>query len=157
MLTGGWQGLSVLYVCPIKALLNNLDARLGRRSALWHGDIATGQKKALLRDPPDCLLTTPESLEAMLVSPGVEARPLFAGLRAVIVDEVHAFAGDDRGWHLLGVLSRIGRQCGRHHHFMGCSRGQGASNLSGAWGRGPVGRLQPGRQTAGLGRWRPDD
>jgi ATP-dependent Lhr-like helicase len=128
MLTDGWQGLTVLYVCPIKALLNNLEARLGRyctllgrHSALWHGDIAAGRKKALLRDPPDCLLTTPESLEVMLVSPGVEARPLFAGLRAVIVDEVHAFAGDDRGWHLLGVLSRIGRLCGREFQRIGLS------------------------------------
>jgi Lhr-like helicase len=93
MLTDGWRGLSVLYVCPIKALLNNLDARLerycsllGRRSALWHGDIAAGRKKAVLRDPPDCLLTTPESLEVMLVSPGIEAQPLFAGMQAVIVD-----------------------------------------------------------------------
>lgn len=128
MLTGGWGGLSVLYVCPIKALLNNLDARLdryctllGRRSALWHGDIVARRKKAVLRDPPDCLLTTPESLEVMLVSGGIDARALFAGLRAVIVDEVHAFAGDDRGWHLLGVLSRIRKLCGREFQRLGLS------------------------------------
>ncbi|MFO0881538.1 MAG: DEAD/DEAH box helicase [Gemmataceae bacterium] len=128
MLTEGWQGLSVLYVCPIKALLNNLAARLdryctllGRRSALWHGDIAAGQKKAILRDPPDCQLTTPESLEVMLVSGGIDERRLFAGLQAVIVDEVHAFAGDDRGWHLLGVLSRIQRLCGREFQRLGLS------------------------------------
>ncbi len=140
MLTGGWQGLSVLYVCPIKALLNNLDARLGRyctlvgrRSAIWHGDIATGQKKAILRDPPDCLLTTPESLEVMLVSPGVETRPLFAGLRAVIVDEVHAFAGDDRGWHLLAVLARVGRLCGREFQRIGLSATVGNPEELLAW------------------------
>ena len=128
MLTEGWQGLSVLYVCPIKALLNNLDARLerycsllGRRSALWHGDIAAGRKKAILRDPPDCLLTTPESLEVMLVSGGIDERRLFAGLQVVIVDEVHAFAGDDRGWHLLGVLSRIQKLCGREPQRLGLS------------------------------------
>jgi ATP-dependent Lhr-like helicase len=128
MLTEGWRGLSVLYVCPIRALLNNLDARLtryctllGRRSGLWHGDIAAGRKKAALRDPPDCLLTTPESLEVMLVSPRIDARALFAGLRVVIVDEVHAFAGDDRGWHLLAVLSRIGRLCGREFQRIGLS------------------------------------
>src|SRR5262249_38191262 len=93
MLTDGWRGLRVLYVCPIKALLNNRDARLaryhtllGRRSALWHGDIPPGQKKAILRDPPDCLLTTPESLEVMLVSSSVDARGLFSGLQVVIVD-----------------------------------------------------------------------
>jgi ATP-dependent Lhr-like helicase len=127
MLSEGWQGMSVLYVCPIKALLNNLDARLarystllGRRSALWHGDIPAGQKKAILRDPPECLLTTPESLEVMLVSANID-RSFFAGLQAVIVDEVHAFAGDDRGWHLLGVLSRIQRLCGREFQRIGLS------------------------------------
>jgi ATP-dependent Lhr-like helicase len=128
LLAEDWRGLSVLYVCPIKALLNNLDARLtryctllGRRSALWHGDVPAGQKKAILRDPPECLLTTPESLEVMLVSPSIDARALFAGLRVVIVDEVHAFAGDDRGWHLLGVLSRIRRLCGRELQRIGLS------------------------------------
>jgi ATP-dependent helicase Lhr and Lhr-like helicase len=128
LLTEGWKGLSVLYVCPIKALLNNLDSRLsrycsllGRRSALWHGNVSAAQKKAILRDPPDCLLTTPESLEVMLVSTGIHARALFVGLQAVIVDEVHAFAGDDRGWHLLAVLSRIGRLCGREFQRLGLS------------------------------------
>ncbi len=128
MLTEDWRGLSVLYVCPIKALLNNLDVRLsrystllGRRSALWHGDVPAREKKAILREPPDCLLTTPESLEVLLVSPKSEARSLFAGLRVVIVDEVHAFAGDDRGWHLLALLSRIERLCGREFQRIGLS------------------------------------
>jgi len=74
MLSEGWIGLSVLYICPIKALLNNLAVRLqqycalvGRRAALWHGDITTSVRRQILRDPPDCLLTTPESLEVMLV------------------------------------------------------------------------------------------
>jgi ATP-dependent Lhr-like helicase len=127
MLTEGWQGLAVLYVCPIRALLNNLDARLGRyctligrRSALWHGDVAASRKKAILREPPDCLLTTPESLEVMLVSSSVE-RSIFSDVRVVIVDEVHAFAGDDRGWHLLAVLSRIQRLCGREFQRLGLS------------------------------------
>ncbi len=128
LLNVGWRGLSVIYICPIKALLNNLDARLSRyctllglRSALWHGDIPAGKKKALLRDPPECLLTTPESLEVMLVSSSIDARSLFAALQVVIVDEVHAFAGDDRGWHLLGVLSRIERLAGREFQRIGLS------------------------------------
>jgi ATP-dependent Lhr-like helicase len=128
MLTEAWRGLGVLYVCPIKALLNNLDARLdryctllGRRSALWHGDIAAGRKKALLREPPDCLLTTPESLEVLLVSRKTDVAALFGDVRAVIVDEVHAFAGDDRGWHLLAVLSRIEGLCGREFQRIGLS------------------------------------
>ena len=128
ILAEGWSGLSVLYICPIKALLNNLDLRLqrycellGRRSALWHGDVKQSARVQVLRDHPDCLLTTPESLEVMLVSSKVDARSLFSNLRVVIVDEIHAFAGDDRGWHLLSVLERISRLAGRELQRIGLS------------------------------------
>jgi ATP-dependent Lhr-like helicase len=128
MLTEGWTGLSVLYVCPIKALLNNLDVRLqryctllGRRSDLWHGDVKPAARKRIQRDPPDCLLTTPESLEVMLVSKNVDAQRLLGHLRVVIIDEIHAFAGDDRGWHLLAVLERIGRLTDRNLQRIGLS------------------------------------
>ncbi|MGW8359297.1 DEAD/DEAH box helicase, partial [Streptomyces wedmorensis] len=74
MSAGRWQGTSVLYVCPLKALLNNLLPRLetyaswlGRTAALWHGDVTAGNRKRILNNRPDVLLTTPESLEAMLV------------------------------------------------------------------------------------------
>lgn len=123
-----WRGLSILYLCPIKALLNNLHLRLdryctllGRRAALWHGDINSPQRKKILRDPPDCLLTTPESLEVMLDSAHVDARSLFSSVQVVIVDEIHAFAGDDRGWHLLAVLERISRFAGRDLQRIGLS------------------------------------
>jgi ATP-dependent Lhr-like helicase len=128
VLTEGWSGLSILYICPIKALLNNLDLRLerysslvGRRSTLWHGDIKQSARKRIVREPPDCLLTTPESLEVMLVSATIDSRRLFANLRLVIVDEIHAFAGDDRGWHLLSVLERISRVAGREIQRVGLS------------------------------------
>ncbi len=113
-----WRGTTVLYVCPIKALLNNLEPRLSRYAGLlgrsvevWHGDIAATRKRRLLQNPPDVLLTTPESLEGMLVSPRIERQAWFGGLRTVIADELHAFAGDDRGWHLRSVLARIDAYC----------------------------------------------
>ncbi len=116
MAAENWQGTSVLYLCPLKALLNNLAPRLeaytgwlGRRAAVWHGDIAEGRRNRIRRERPDVLLTTPESLEAMLVSVRTDHRAFFAGVRTVIIDEVHAFAGDDRGWHLLAVLERLRR------------------------------------------------
>ncbi|MHB8973732.1 MAG: DEAD/DEAH box helicase [Pirellulaceae bacterium] len=140
MLTEGWTGLSVLYICPIKALLNNLDIRLqryctllGRRSALWHGDVNTTTRRHILRDPPDCLLTTPESLEVMLVSPNVDSRGLFCNLQVVIVDEIHGFAGDDRGWHLLSVLHRITRLAGRELQRIGLSATVGNPELLIDW------------------------
>jgi ATP-dependent Lhr-like helicase len=123
-----WQGTSVLYICPLRALLNNLQPRLdtyaqwlGRSAAVWHGDVGQSARQRILRERPDILLTTPESLEAMLVSTKVDPRVLFSGLRAVVVDEVHAFAGDDRGWHLLAVLERLARLAGRPLQRIGLS------------------------------------
>ncbi|MEV6814892.1 DEAD/DEAH box helicase [Micromonospora sp. NPDC051296] len=123
-----WSGTSVLYVCPLKALLNNLLPRvenyagwLGRRAALWHGDVTMGQRRKILRKRPDALLTTPESLESMLVSAAVDHQEFFRHLRAIVVDEVHAFAGDDRGWHLLAVLERLSRVAGRPVQRIGLS------------------------------------
>ncbi|SMG34746.1 DEAD/DEAH box helicase [Paraburkholderia susongensis] len=114
MTTEEWRGLSVLYVCPIKALLNNLEPRLARYAALlgrtvevWHGDVSDSRKRRVLREPPDILLTTPESLEGMLISPRLERKSWFGNVRTVIADELHAIAADDRGWHLRSVLARI--------------------------------------------------
>lgn len=71
--------------------------------------------------PPDILLTTPESLEVMLVSNRIEHQVLFGNVRSVIIDEIHAFAGDDRGWHLLSVLERISILAGRELQRLGLS------------------------------------
>lgn len=140
MMTESWTGLNVLYICPIKALLNNLDERLrryctlvGRRSELWHGDIKSSVKRKVIIDPPDCLLTTPESLEVMLISRNVDHRAFFANLQAVIIDEIHAFAGDDRGWHLLSVLARIEKLAGREIQRIGLSATVGNPEYLSGW------------------------
>jgi ATP-dependent Lhr-like helicase len=147
--TEGWRGLSVLYLCPLKALLNNLEPRLtryagfvGRRAAVWHGDVGDAARRRTLRDPPDVLLTTPESVEAMLVSTRVDHRAIFGDLRAVVVDELHAFAGDDRGWHLLSVLARVERLTGRPLQRVGLSATVGNPDELLAWlSRGRGGRV----------------
>ncbi len=122
-----WRGLSVLYLTPLRALLNNLEPRLagyagwlGRRAGLWHGDTPASARRRLAFEPPDVLLTTPESLESMLVST-LTRRDMFADVRAVVVDEVHAFAGDDRGWHLLAVVERMSHLAGRPLQRIGLS------------------------------------
>ena len=123
-----WRPVSVLYLSPIRALLNNQEDRVaklaslvGRRSFKWHGDTTPGARSAFLRDPTDILLTTPESLEAMLMSPRVPTRELFAALRAVVIDEVHSFAADDRGAHLSSLMERLTRFCGRDVQRIGLS------------------------------------
>ncbi|MFI5491644.1 DEAD/DEAH box helicase [Actinoplanes sp. NPDC051859] len=145
-----WTGTSVLYLCPLKALLNNLEPRLtryadwiGRRVALWHGDVTAGKRRAILASRPDILLTTPESLESMLVSVNVDHRSFFAGLQAVIVDEVHAFAGDDRGWHLLAVLERLAHLIGRPLQRIGLSATVGNPAQLLAWLQGAAGDTKP--------------
>ncbi|TDD66413.1 DEAD/DEAH box helicase [Actinomadura rubrisoli] len=155
MASANWTGLSVLYVCPLKALLNNLLPRLetyaawtGRRAALWHGDTTQPRRRRILADPPDILLTTPESLESMLVSVKVEHRAFFRGLRAVVVDEVHAFAGDDRGWHLLAVLERLTRVAGRPVQRVGLSATVGNPADLLTWLQGSGAARRPGKVIA---------
>lgn len=123
-----WPPLSTLYLCPLRALLNDLLPRLeryasftGHRVGLWHGDVGDAERRRLVGDPPDVLLTTPESLEAILISTRVDAGGFFRRLRAAIIDEVHAFASDDRGWHLLAVLARLEHLADRELQRIGLS------------------------------------
>src|SRR5512138_3094054 len=106
-----------MYVAPIKALPNNQEERLGTYTAMaglrrfvWHGDVPERHKRAFVKEPTELLMTTPESLEVMLLSARVPDEKLFADLRIVVIDEVHAFAGTDRGAHLMSVLERL-RKC----------------------------------------------
>jgi len=146
-----WGGLSVLYICPLKALLNNLQPRLasyagwlGRDALVRHGDTAPGARKRQTTNRPSVLLTTPESLEAMLVSTLLDTRHMFGDVRAVVVDEVHAFAGDDRGWHLLAVLERLGAIAGRPVQRIGLSATVGNADALLAWLQGgTAGRTRP--------------
>jgi ATP-dependent helicase Lhr and Lhr-like helicase len=112
----------------LKALINNLGERLehyarmlGRRCTIWHGDVGQADRRHTRIDPPDVLATTPESIEAMLISTSPEMRSHLKCLQAVVVDEIHAFAGDDRGWHLLCVLERLNAKAGKDLQRIGLS------------------------------------
>lgn len=120
LLTTPYDCVGAIYIAPIKALLNNQAERLGQytemvglRRFVWHGDTGQTERTHFLAEPAELLMTTPESLEVMLVSQRVNPAKLFANLRMVIIDEVHAIAGSDRGAHLLSVLERI-RKLSRH-------------------------------------------
>ncbi|MBW5480344.1 DEAD/DEAH box helicase [Streptomyces bambusae] len=150
-----WSGTSVLYLCPLKALLNNLVTRidgyaqwLGRSAALWHGDTKESQRNRIRTGRPDILLTTPESLEAMLIGVKTDHAHLLGGVRAVVVDEVHAFAGDDRGWHLLAVLERLERVAGRPIQRIGLSATVGNPEQLLTWLQGAGAGRRPGRVVA---------
>lgn len=120
----------VVYVSPLKALSNdiriNLEqplagireelARLGLpdvdiRSAVRTGDTPQVERGAMRKRPPHILVTTPESLYILLGSES--GRQMLAGVRSVIVDEIHALAGSKRGSHLALSLERLQALCPR--------------------------------------------
>jgi ATP-dependent Lhr-like helicase len=105
-----------MYVSPLKALINDQWQRLERLAESleipvtpWHGDITGTRKSKFLKDPRGCLLITPESIEATLMRHGSSLAGLFAGLRYVVVDELHSFMGSERGKQLQSQLHRIER------------------------------------------------
>src|SRR6478736_2385920 len=109
------EGLRLLYVSPLKALNYDVERNLrgplaGLRSQLQvgvrTGDTPARERQAMLRKPPDILITTPESLYLLLTSQG---REILRTVETVIVDEVHAVAGTKRGAHLSLSLERLDR------------------------------------------------
>jgi ATP-dependent Lhr-like helicase len=135
--------VSVLYVCPTKALLNNQEERLRAYARMvgldvfkWHGDASAAAKDRFRREPAHILLTTPESIEVMLISAKTAARALFVDLGTVIVDEVHAFASDDRGAHLVSLLERLSVFCDRDIQRIGLSATVGNPRVIGQWLQG---------------------
>ncbi len=113
-LAGGWQGLHTLYVSPLKALAADMrrnllapveGAGLPIRVEDRSGDTSQAQRKRQRADPPQILLTTPESL-ALLLS-YEDAPRVFGNLRRVVVDEIHALAESRRGDQLMLGLARL--------------------------------------------------
>lgn len=114
------EGFAVLNISPLKALINDQHRRLseiagplGVDVTPWHGDIAGSAKTAALRSPAGILVITPESLEAMMVRRGHQIKRLFGSLRYVVIDELHAFMGSERGIQLMSQLARVEHEIGR--------------------------------------------
>ena len=112
------EGLQVLYVSPLKALNYDVErnlraplAGIGRdlRVGLRTGDTPQRERAQMLRNPPEILITTPESLFLMLTS---QAREMLRSTSFLILDEVHALAGTKRGAHLALSAERLERLAG---------------------------------------------
>lgn len=105
-----------LYVGPLKALINDQFSRVEDLCThmempvhRWHGDVGASKKQALTKQPGGVLLITPESIESLLVNRTAHLQSLFGGLRAVVIDELHAFLDGERGLHLSSLLRRLSR------------------------------------------------
>ncbi len=121
-------GFKVLYVSPLKALINDqfrrledLCERLDLPIVRWHGDASAAAKRRAREAPAGVVLITPESLEALFVRRGPEMAGLFAPLRAVVIDELHALMGNVRGMQLQSLLHRLEAVLGRRVVRIGLS------------------------------------
>ncbi|MFC5472246.1 DEAD/DEAH box helicase [Cohnella suwonensis] len=134
-------GVSIVYVTPLKALNNDihhhaiafveeLEALAASRDVPWEGircavrtgDTTPSARAAMIRRPPDLLVTTPESLYLLLTSE--KGRGMLTSVRHVVVDEIHDLAADKRGAHLALSLERLGRLVGKQPQRIGVSATQ---------------------------------
>ena len=118
--------ISILYITPLRALNRDLEHRLvslveevGLTAAVRHGDTTQSARLAQSRRPPDLLLTTPETLQILLV--GRRLRESLRNVRTVIVDEIHELVGSDRGAQLGLTLERLDDLTGRRVRRIGLS------------------------------------
>ena len=136
-----------LYISPLKALINDQFGRLEKLCGdldipvwPWHGDVAASTKSRFYRNASGILLITPESLEAMLCNKGSLMQAAFAGLRYVVIDELHAFIGTERGMQLQSLMHRIDSVVGRKIPRIGLSATLGDMGMAAEFLRPHAGR-----------------
>lgn len=132
--------IGVLYIGPIKALINDQFERLNgllKEADIpvchWHGDVSQSRKKQLLKNPQGILQITPESLESLLINRNNDLMRLFGDLRFVIIDEIHAFIGSERGCQILCQLSRLQSLTQTQPRRVGLSATLGDYSLAEDW------------------------
>ena len=120
--------VGVLYIAPLKALINDQFGRLGELCqeagiavTRWHGDASQTQKRRLLRKPSGILQITPESLEALMITKHAEITALFGDLRFIVVDEIHSLLRCDRGLQTFCLIERLCRLAGCRPRRVGLS------------------------------------
>jgi len=106
--------IRALYVGPLRALINDQFLRMEELCTFldlpvfkWHGEVSQTVKHRCIRNPAGVLLITPESIESIFINQSAHLGRLFGGLRFVVIDELHAFLGNERGMHLASLLTRI--------------------------------------------------
>ncbi len=156
------KSVGVLYIAPLKSLINDQFSRLDELLDLtgipvfhWHGDVAQSHKNKLLQNPSGILQITPESLESMLMNRSNDIVRLFGDLRYVVIDEIHTLTGTDRGNQIICQLVRIARLIGHTPRRVGLSATIGDAALAAEWlgGGTDVETVVP-KITEGKTKWR---
>lgn len=134
------DSVRVLYVGPLKALLNDQFRRLEPICEMgnipifrWHGDVAISNKKNLIENPGGVLQITPESIESLLINRTKYLDRLFRGLEFIVIDEVHTFLDSDRGIQLQSQLERLSKYCVKRPRRIGLSATIGDVNIAKKW------------------------
>lgn len=157
------RSVGVLYISPLKALINDQFIRLDQLLldshipvTKWHGDASRSQKEKLVKHPQGILQITPESLESLITGRRGACLSLFSDLRFVVIDEVHYFMRDVRGVQLLCVLERLMRLTGANPRRVGLSATLGDVSLAQQWLNTGTGRtcaaplVEEGKRKVGL-------
>lgn len=140
------SSVGVLYIAPLKSLINDQFSRLDELLDLtgipvfhWHGDVSKSHKSKFLREPRGILQITPESLESMLMNRSNDLVRIFGDLRYVVIDEIHTLTGTDRGNQIICQLSRIAGLIGHTPRRIGLSATIGDSKIAAEWLGGDTG------------------
>ena len=130
--------VGVLYIAPLKALINDQFGRLGELCeeegisvTRWHGDAAQSKKRKLLKKPSGILQITPESLESLMINKHMEIPSLFGDLRFIVIDEIHSLLRGDRGLQTFCLIQRLCRLAGCSPRRVGLSATIGDPVLAG--------------------------
>ncbi len=134
-----------VYVGPLKALINDQFRRLEELCEYaqipvhrWHGDVSASKKQKFMSKPSGILLITPESIESLFVNRSTALRNVFHSLSFVVIDEIHALQGTERGTHLRSLLFRIDNYAVSPPRIVGLSATIGDIKLSAEWVRPDV-------------------
>ena len=134
------KSIGVMYVSPLKALINDQFKRLEQLLldshipvVKWHGDASQSKKNDLVKNPAGILQITPESLESLITNKRGACLKMFSDLRFIIIDEVHHFMRDVRGVQLLCVLERLQKLTGVTPRRIGLSATLGDVSLAQTW------------------------
>ncbi|MBQ9828569.1 MAG: DEAD/DEAH box helicase [Lachnospiraceae bacterium] len=144
------SSVGVLYIAPLKALINDQFERLGELCeeagitvTRWHGDVSQSQKRKLMKKPSGILQITPESLESLMINKHMEIPHLFGDLRFIVIDEIHSLLRADRGLQTFSLIERLCRLAGCAPRRIGLSATIGDPEAAGEFlaegsGRGTV-------------------